>query len=200
MVTLICMIYMCEDDNSEEIDDYKELIRLILNKIITCDSSYTYYNLVINNIPCELILVKESGHNNLRMNLYTNLAMKDERPNLNSDPTIKFSNNKFLFENHYDIPTEVDNLFEDIEKLITLKFFKDNLVTKDEFDLLRAFNLYLYKVQEKELPKCYICLNYSNEYKTHCNHPVCIQCLNKFLSNGFEACGICSEKLYYECD
>lgn len=179
--------------------DYKKLVKSALNKIILCESSYTHYDLMIDKVPCDLIIAKESDKKNIRMSLYTNLTMKDEKYDLNGNATVDFGNNKFLFENHYDIPDEIDELFEDLDKLIQTKFFKDDIVTADEFDLLKSLNLYLYKIQEKEPPKCYICLNYSNEYKTHCNHDVCIQCLSKALSNGFETCGICCEKLYYEC-
>lgn len=183
------------EENKEE--DYKKIVKQLVTKIIKYDNICSHYKIVIDGIPCNLSLDKNKNQTKLLLSIDTNIIIKEDDID-EDDSSILFKKNLSLFKNNYDIPKNLDGMLDELEILMNYKFFKDDLITVDKFDLDKAFNLYLYKLQNKDPPKCYICLNYSNEYKTPCDHDVCIQCLSQSTAKGNKQCGICRENLYYE--
>lgn len=181
-------------------DKFKKNITKIITKIFKNNNSFVpSFQFELDGFPCCLNFIK-TFNNELLFLLDTNIKMKDEREYINGTLNMRFKNNITLYKEHYEIPTELEEMYATIERLLNSKFYNNQLVDDDELIFNKEFSLYLCKIMKKDPPKCYICLNYSNEYKTPCGHDVCIQCLYKSISKGAMQCGICREDLYIDYD
>lgn len=92
----------------------------------------------------------------------------------------------------------IEDFINLIEDLANFKYFNNCLVSPKKYELLHQFHDFIRKTHKLEKPICYICLEYSKEYKTNCNHDVCYKCFLKQLKSNNSKCGLCKKCLF--CD
>lgn len=124
-----------------------------------------------------------------------------------SDRSVSFSwidvnyiNSKRKIEMHFK---NVDEFKEILLKILHVRFWKDRpIYDENEYLLQEAFSQMMNEAQNKEMDKCYVCLEDAKDYKTPCMHPICYPCFIKSSiyknvqgDDFYEfACGICRRK------
>jgi hypothetical protein len=141
---------------------------------------------------------------------YTNKVIIDDIPidlyiiNNKKTITYKFENDDLILicKSYTKNATNLKKVFNEIEDIIcNYKIFGSELHPKNTICFLQCFSDWIRKIKNiKNRPTCYVCLNYTKEYKTVCGHDICYSCYLKQIETKNTKCGICRKCLVCDGD